>query len=163
MSIKIESEVFAIIDKYRDSKGERAFNFYQRYCDFDGFNKAVNIGLRIIQKDLGIDVPNFTYYSARKSFSTIMFEDLEVQDHIVSDCLNHSGDKKTELARRVYRKNDKSRLDKYNRMLVDYLFEKGQYSKEHAVKVQKQKPEQEPKYTKDQVRAMLDQLLEKAS
>lgn len=128
MSVKIEPELLPYMDLNRDNSEKRAFNFYNRYCDFDTFNSAVNKGFKILRKDLKITVPNFTFYSARKSFATIMF-DLGIQDHIISDCLNHVGSSDTLLARTVYRKNNKHKLDPYNRMLIDFLFEKGEFEK----------------------------------
>ena len=127
MSIKIEDELISYIERYKDTSGERAFDFYRRYANYDSFNKAVNKGLGIIEKDLGICVPNFTSYSARKSFATIMF-DLGFSDNIVSDCLNHRGNPDTILARNVYRKNCKTQLDDCNRTLIDYLFQKGDFA-----------------------------------
>jgi Phage integrase family. len=138
MSVFLEPEAIEYLEKYKDATGERAFSFYNRYSTSENFNTKVNADLKPIMKKLGFEVPLFSLYSARKTFYTLLF-DLGVNDSIVAEYLNHKGDEKTELARTVYRKPQKDRLDKYNRLLLDYVFQKGEFTVKNASKITKMK------------------------
>lgn len=68
MEVVVPDMVIPIIEKYRDTSGERLFRFYKDYRDHKAFNKAINNGLKEIGEQLGID--DLEYYAARHSLLT---------------------------------------------------------------------------------------------
>ena len=70
--VKIPPYIKDIVSKYRDN--ERVFVFHRHYANMKAFNKAVNIGLKSIGNELGID--NLEYYAARHSMATIAVNDV---------------------------------------------------------------------------------------
>ena len=54
ISIRIEPEAQALVDKYRDTTGQRVFNFYRLYSSTDTFCAALNKGLKRIGKIIEI-------------------------------------------------------------------------------------------------------------
>ncbi len=52
------------------------------------FNKAVNIGLKEVGKEVGID--NLQFYAARHSMTTITVNDVGISKYVVNDMLNHT-------------------------------------------------------------------------
>lgn len=54
MRVKIENCINELMKKYNDEK--KLFRFYRHYSDANGFNKALNKGLKQNGEDIGIDV-----------------------------------------------------------------------------------------------------------
>ena len=83
-------------------------------------NKSINIGLKQIGNELGID--DLQFYSARHSFATIAANDLRIDRYTVNLMLNHTDNsmKVTEL----YIKEDFGPINDANKKLLDYVFEK---------------------------------------
>ena len=54
MEVVVPEMVLPIIERYRDSTGQRLFRFYKDYRDHKAFNKAINKGLKEIGKQLNI-------------------------------------------------------------------------------------------------------------
>ncbi len=54
MEVRVLGLIKPLLEKYRDTKGERLFNFHRYYSTFDTFNKAINSGLREIGELLHI-------------------------------------------------------------------------------------------------------------
>ena len=75
-----------LVEKYRGK--ERVFNFCEQYSSMADFNRAVNIGLKQVGKDVGID--GLQFYSARHSMATIAVNDVGVSKYVVNDMLNHT-------------------------------------------------------------------------
>ena len=69
MEVIVPDMVLPIIEKYRDTTGQRLFKFYKDYRDHKAFNKAINKGLKEIGDQLQID--DLEYYAARHSWATI--------------------------------------------------------------------------------------------
>ena len=55
MEVTVPDMVLPIIEKYRDTTGQRLFKFYKDYRDHKAFNKAINKGLKEIGTLLDID------------------------------------------------------------------------------------------------------------
>ena len=63
-----------LLEKYKDHTGKRVFRFYQMYADYKNFNKAINKGLKEIEKIIndinkskknGDIIEDLEFYAAR--------------------------------------------------------------------------------------------------
>lgn len=117
ISVKIETEVMPLIEKYLDKTGRRVFKFYKNYSSSSGFNAAVNRGLKKIGKIL--DVDDLEFYAARHSWASIARNDLRVNKYVVHEALNHVDDamKVTDM----YLEKDYSQNDDANRRVITYV------------------------------------------
>lgn len=87
----IEVKVHPVIaDLARRYKGSgRVFSFNKRYADSPSFNKAINIGLKDVGKELGIEALQF--YQARHTFATLSRNMMHFSKSDVDEALNHVG------------------------------------------------------------------------
>ena len=116
VSIKVEPEALQIIEKYRDPKQKRIFNFYLKYNNTNGFTQAVNRGLNLLCKEVKINEKITTYY-ARHSWATIARNTCKILKDDIGFALNHSdgSNKTTDL----YIEEDYSIVDEANRKVLD--------------------------------------------
>ena len=105
-----------LVEKYADC--DRVFNFHRRYSTEKDFNKALNIGLKQIGSEIGVE--RLQFYSARHSMATIAVNDVGISKYIVNDMLNHTDDalRVTEL----YIKKSFKAINDANFQLLDYVF-----------------------------------------
>lgn len=105
-----------LVAKYADC--DRVFNFHRRYSTEKDFNKALNIGLKQIGSEIGVE--RLQFYSARHSMATIAVNDVGISKYIVNDMLNHTDDalRVTEL----YIKKSFKAVNEANFQLLDYVF-----------------------------------------
>jgi len=115
IQVKITDYIKPLVEKYKGK--ERVFNFYERFTTMESFNRAINLGLKEIGKELGID--KLQFYAARHSMATIAVNDVGISKYIVNDMLNHTDQslKITEL----YIKKDFSHINDANAKLLDYV------------------------------------------
>ena len=107
ISIKVEPELLPYLERYKDSLGDRAFNFFVRYSTHKQFVHKVNAHLKKVGDELGI--PDLTLYAARHSWATIARNDCGISLDDVAMCLNHkSGHDVTD----TYIKKDWSIIDR---------------------------------------------------
>ena len=86
MQVKIDERLTFIIDKYKDK--QRFFSFYKKYSDHITFNRAINVGLKEIGNDIGID--DLEFYAARHSWATIARSSLVgIDKATIHEALNH--------------------------------------------------------------------------
>lgn len=86
MKVKIDKRLTFIIDKYTDK--QRLFSFYKKYSDHITFNRAINIGLKEIGKN--IDVDDLEFYAARHSWATIARSAVVgIDKATIHEALNH--------------------------------------------------------------------------
>lgn len=113
--VKITDYIKPLIEKYKGK--ERVFNFYERFTTMESFNRAINLGLKDVGKELGIE--RLQFYAARHSMATIAVNDVKISKYIVNDMLNHTDQslKITEL----YIKKDFSHINEANVKLLDYI------------------------------------------
>ena len=113
--VKITDYIKPLVEKYKGK--ERVFNFYERFATMESFNRAINIGLKDIGKEIGIE--RLQFYAARHSMATIAVNDVKISKYIVNDMLNHTDQslKITEL----YIKKDFSHINDANVKLLDYV------------------------------------------
>lgn len=118
ISVRVHPYVKGLVEKYRGN-GVRAFNFCKRYSSASDFNRAINIGLKEIGAELGIE--NLQFYAARHSMATIAVNNVRISKHIVNDMLNHveSSMKITDL----YIKKDFTAINEANFRLIDYVLQ----------------------------------------
>jgi integrase len=121
MRINIPTEVLHLLDKYRTKTetSKYVFAFAERYTDPDNLTYAVNKGLKIINKNLNLNLPELTLYYARHSWATIAVNDVHLPEELVDECLVHAPIRKM---LHKYVKRDWSRIDKTNRKVLDYVF-----------------------------------------
>ena len=118
ISIKVEPEAMPIIERYLDKSKKRVFNFHKQYATPDGFNKAVNIGLKKIAEELNIDF-DLNHYYARHSWATLARNKCRIHTDDISMALTHSvpEHKITD----VYIEKDFTIIDEANRKVLDLL------------------------------------------
>ena len=86
--VQIEPCLLPLIEKYRDTDGKRMFSFYKMYKNAEGFNKAINKGLKQVGDALGIE--DLEYYAAHHSWATIASSlAVGIDKATVHDALNH--------------------------------------------------------------------------
>lgn len=124
MTVEIHPIIEDLVIKYRGK--ERAFNFYERFSSMADLNRSINIGLKEIGHELGID--NLQFYSARHSMATIALNKVGINKYIVNDMLNHvdTSMKITEL----YIQKDFTPINEANFKLLDYMFDEMKSSNE---------------------------------
>ncbi len=117
ISIKIEPEAKALVDKYRDPSGQRVFCFYKHYSSVDAFSAALNKGLKLIGKFVGVD--DLEFYAARHTWATIAVNEAGVDKYTVHQSLNHVDD--TMRVTDIYIKKSWNNVDDANRKVLDLV------------------------------------------
>ena len=116
MEIEIPEQIRWLVEKYKDV--QHAFRFSKMYSDADYFNRAINLGLKKIQKELGLK--DFTFYVFRHSWATIARNELGIDKYTVHDALCHV-DSDTAIDD-IYIRKDFRHINIANRKVVDYIF-----------------------------------------
>lgn len=119
ISIKIEPEAEALLEKYRAKKGKRIFDFSTRYCNSDAFNSYVNKYLKRLGNEIGVD--DLDFYSARHTWATLYVNKCEGTEAEAAFCLNHVSEHKVTSG---YVKKDFTRIDKANNRVLNLLTKK---------------------------------------
>lgn len=115
IQVNITDYVKPLIEKYKGK--ERVFNFYERFATMESFNRAINIGLKEIGKEIGIE--RLQFYAARHSMATIAVNDVKISKYIVNDMLNHT-DQSLRITE-LYIKKDFNTINEANVKLLDYV------------------------------------------
>lgn len=115
IQVNITDYVKPLIEKYKGK--ERVFNFYERFATMESFNRAINIGLKGIGKEFGIE--RLQFYAARHSMATIAVNDVKISKYIVNDMLNHT-DQSLRITE-LYIKKDFNTINEANVKLLDYV------------------------------------------
>lgn len=113
--VKITDYITPLVDKYKGK--ERVFNFSERFATMESFNRAINIGLKEVGKEIGIE--RLQFYAARHSMATIAVNDVGISKYIVNDMLNHT-DQSLRITE-LYIKKDFSHINEANVKLLDYI------------------------------------------
>ena len=120
MEVVVPNMVLPIIEKYRDTTGQRLFKFYKDYRDHKAFNKAINKGLKEIGEKLIID--DLEYYAARHSWATIALNKCGIDKYTVHAALNHVDE--SMRVTDIYIERDFVNENKANAKVVKYVFGK---------------------------------------
>lgn len=126
ISVRVHPAIKPLVDKYR-GKGA-VFCFCQRYSSAADFNRAINIGLKEIGTELGIE--GLQFYAARHSMATIAVNEAGISKYVVNDMLNH-----VEPSMRVtdlYIKKDFTAINEANYSLIGYVLGKAGLAGETA-------------------------------
>jgi len=120
MQVNVPAQIKSLFEKYKDRTGERVFNFYKRFSSPESFNRAINLGLKEVADDLGLN--GLQFYSARHSMATIALNDVRIDKYTVNDMLCHTDPamKVTEL----YIKKDFAPINEANEKLMNFVFDK---------------------------------------
>ncbi len=120
MVVKVHPVINSLIEKYRGK--ERVFNFHERFSSMTDLNRAINIGLKEVGKEIGIE--NLQLYAARHSMATIAINTVRIPIYVVNEMLCHVDSKLrvTEL----YIKKDYTPINEANFKLLDYMFGKNE-------------------------------------
>ena len=107
-----------LVEKYKGK--ERVFNFAERFSSMGDLNRSINIGLKEIGKEIGVD--GLQFYSARHSMASIAANEAGIDRWTVNLMLNHTDQsmRVTEL----YIKRDFSPINEANAKLLSYIFSK---------------------------------------
>lgn len=111
ISIKIEPELYELIERYADKSGQRVFNFYQSYNVSRNFTGYVNYGLKTIMDGL-------TTYYARHSWATIARNECGIAKDVIAESLNHSSGL---TVTDTYLARNWTAIDKANRAVLDLI------------------------------------------
>lgn len=115
IEIQVHDCLKPLFKKYKGTS--RVFNFYSKYVNSHNFNKALNIGLKKMCKDIGIR--QITFYSARHTWATIARNELGIDKGTISDALNHIDDSMAITDR--YIKKDFSQINKANFKVIEFV------------------------------------------
>lgn len=121
MKVKLTGIIKPLVEKYRDRTGKRVFNFYKHYSTADGFNKAINYGLKQIGEILQID--DLEYYAARHSWATLAVNKAGIDKYTVHAALNYIDEamKVTD----IYIERDFKIENEANSKVLKYVFGSG--------------------------------------
>ena len=116
IEVRIHPVITQIIKKYRDT--DRVFTFHRRYGSPEDFNRAINIGLKTIGEEVGIN--GLQFYQARHTFATLSRNLMHFSKGDVDEALNHVGS--YDIAD-IYIQKDFSVINDNNFKLLDKVFE----------------------------------------
>lgn len=119
ISVCVHPYIKELVENYRGNN-KHVFNFYKRYSSASDLNKAINIGLKEIGAELGIE--NLQFYSARHSMATIAANDVGISIYIVNDMLNHI--EPSMKITKLYIKKDYTAINEANYKLIEYVIDK---------------------------------------
>lgn len=116
MVVRVHPLIKPLVEKYRGK--ERVFNFSERFSSMVDLNRSINIGLKEIGKEIGID--DLQFYAARHTMATIAANEAGIDRWTVNLMLNHTDQsmRVTEL----YIKRDFSPINVANDKLMKYVF-----------------------------------------
>ena len=120
MEVDVPDMMLPIIEKYRDTTGQRLFKFYKYYRDHKAFNKAINKGLKEIGDQLQIE--DLEYYAARHSWATIALNKCKIDKYTVHAALNHVDE--SMRVTDIYIERDFVNENKANQKVVKYVLGK---------------------------------------
>lgn len=117
IEIVVHERIKPLFVKYKGN-GKHVFDFSERYSKSADFNRAINIGLKEIAKE--INAENLQFYQFRHSVATIARNDLHYAKSDIDEMLNHVGDNRIAD---IYIKKDFSVINDINRQVIDYIFQ----------------------------------------
>lgn len=117
IEIAVHERIKTLFVKYK-GKSKHVFDFSERYGKHEDFNRAINIGLKEIASELGIE--KLQFYQFRHSVATIARNDLHYAKSDIDEMLNHVGDNRIAD---IYIKKDFSVINEINRKVINYIFQ----------------------------------------
>lgn len=86
MVVRVHPIIRDLVEKYRGK--EHVFNFYERFSSMGDLNRSINIGLKEIGNEIGVE--NLQFYAARHSMATIAANEAGIDRWTVNLMLNHT-------------------------------------------------------------------------
>jgi integrase len=117
IAIRVEPEAYDLLNTWKGTK--LLLSFAERYCDYKGFNKAANTGLKAVGEAVGIT--KLQTYSARHTWATLARNECGVPKDVVHEALDHAsrgGERVTD----IYIRRDFGRVWEANRKVLDLVF-----------------------------------------
>ena len=116
MVVRVHPVIRDLVEKYRGK--DHVFNFSERFSSMGDLNRSINIGLKEIGREIGVD--NLQFYAARHSMATIAANEAGIDRWTVNLMLNHTDQsmRVTEL----YIKRDFTPINEANFKLLEYMF-----------------------------------------
>ena len=121
ISVKVEREAMALIEKFKDDDGDYLFNFNRRYANHEKMTRGVNDFLKRLKSYDQTLPSNLTFYYARHTWATIAYNDCGIDMQTIHEALNHASDANMKITD-VYVKKDFTRIWSANRKVLDYVF-----------------------------------------
>lgn len=118
MRVRVPACVLPLFEKYRDGSDKRVFDFYKRFSNPENFNRAINIGLKEVGREAGIE--GLQFYAARHSMATIAVNEAGVSKYVVNDMLCHTDP--TMRVTELYIKRDFKPINEGNEKLMKFMF-----------------------------------------
>lgn len=116
LHVDIQPCIMPLALKYK-GKGH-VFNFCERFATMGSFNRAINIGLKEVGREVGVE--KLQFYAARHSMATIAVNDVGISKYVVNDMLCHT-DAKMRITE-LYIKKDFKSINEANIKVLDYVF-----------------------------------------
>lgn len=113
VSILVQPEAEEIIERYAGEN--HVLRFAEEPATYDTFNHRIQKALRAISEDLGIE--GMTFYWARYTWATLS-DRLGVSEKEISKGLGHVD---TSIAGKFYISYDWTKVDRANRMVIEYV------------------------------------------
>ena len=117
IEIVVHNSIKSLFDKYKDKTKKHVFSFHIRYSSCTEFNKAINIGLKIIGKKMGIE--SLTCYQFRHTWASIARNELGASAYDVDEALNHKSRDNSLLD--IYVKKDFRNINTLNNKVIGYI------------------------------------------
>lgn len=116
MVVRVHPLIKPLVERYRGK--DHVFNFSERFSSMGDLNRSVNIGLKEIGREIGVE--HLQFYAARHTMATIAANEAGIDRWTVNLMLNHTDQsmRVTEL----YIKRDFTPINEANAMLIDYVF-----------------------------------------
>ncbi len=116
MRVTIHPHIKALAEKYMDKDGF-VFNFHRRHTNESTFDRALNVGLKEVGKEIGVE--RLQFYAARHSMATIAVNDVGISKYVVNDMLCHVD--ATLRITELYIRKDFGAVNEANRRLLDFV------------------------------------------
>ena len=125
---RVEVEVPAcaagIVERWLDGgSGGRVFRFWRRYASAASFNRALNLGLKEVGEELGVE--GLTFYAARHSMASLAVNGAGVDRWTVGAMLSHVAPGLAVTERYIAR--DWGPMNRANRRLMEWCFPMGRW------------------------------------
>ena len=117
IEVRVHPYLKPLMTRWKGGSGY-VFNFHKRFTHPEDFNRAINLGLKAIGKELGIS--GLQFYQARHTFATLSRNLMKFSKSDVDEALNHVGS--YDIAD-VYITKDFSIINENNYKLIDNVFD----------------------------------------
>lgn len=87
--VDVQPCIMPLVEKYRGE--DHVFNFCDRFSSLESFNRAINLGLKDVGREIGVE--HLQFYAARHSLATIAANAVGIPIYTVNAMLNHTDTK----------------------------------------------------------------------